>query len=83
MALIACAGVMATAFVLLPFIGKDFFPAVDTGQFRLHVRLMPGTRIEESAVQVSQVEEQIRKVIPADQLDLVLDETSAAPSAEA
>ncbi|HWZ49942.1 MAG TPA: efflux RND transporter permease subunit [Granulicella sp.] len=73
-ALIACAGVMATAFVLLPFIGRDFFPAVDTGQFRLHVRLMPGTRLEESAVQFSQVEEQIRKVIPAKQLDLVLDD---------
>jgi multidrug efflux pump subunit AcrB len=73
-ALIACASVMATAFVLLPFIGQDFFPTVDTGQFRLHVRLMPGTRIEESAVQFSQVEAAIRKVIPADQLDLVIDD---------
>jgi multidrug efflux pump subunit AcrB len=73
-ALIACASVMATAFVLLPFIGRDFFPAVDTGQLRLHVRLTPGTRIEESAVQFSHVEEQIRKVIPADQLDLLIDD---------
>jgi multidrug efflux pump subunit AcrB len=73
-AFIACAGVMATAFLLLPFIGQDFFPSVDTGQFRLHVRAMPGTRIEESAVLFSQVEQQIRKVIPADQLDLVLDD---------
>ena len=72
--LIACASVMATAFLLLPFIGKDFFPSVDTGQFRLHVRLMPGTRIEESAVQFSQVEQQIRHVIPANQLDLILDD---------
>jgi multidrug efflux pump subunit AcrB len=73
-ALIACAGVVATAFLLLPFIGKDFFPAVDTGQFRLHVRAMPGTRIEESAVLFSKVEQQIRNVIPANQLDLVLDD---------
>jgi multidrug efflux pump subunit AcrB len=73
-ALIACACVMATAFLLLPFIGRDFFPAVDTGQFRLHVRAMPGTRIEESSVLFSQVEQQIRGVIPADQLDLVLDD---------
>jgi multidrug efflux pump subunit AcrB len=73
-ALIACASVMATAFLLLPFIGKDFFPAVDTGQFRLHVRAMPGTRIEESAVLFSKVEQQIRNVIPANQLDLVLDD---------
>ena len=35
-ALIACACVMASAFLLLPFIGKDFFPAVDTGQFHQH-----------------------------------------------
>jgi multidrug efflux pump subunit AcrB len=65
---------MATAFLLLPFIGRDFFPSVDTGQFRLHVRAMPGTRIEESAVLFSKVEQQIRQVIPADQLDLVLDD---------
>jgi multidrug efflux pump subunit AcrB len=73
-AFMACAGVMASAFLLLPFIGKDFFPSVDTGQFRLHVRAMPGTRIEESAVLFSQVEQQIRQVIPGDQLDLVLDD---------
>ena len=73
-AFITCASVMATAFLLLPFIGQDFFPAVDTGQFRLHVRAMPGTRIEQSAVLFSQVEQQIRRVIPADQLDLVLDD---------
>ncbi len=41
-ALIACACVMATAFLLLPFIGRDFFPAVDTGQIRLHVRADAG-----------------------------------------
>jgi multidrug efflux pump subunit AcrB len=73
-ALIVCACVMATAFVLLPFIGRDFFPAVDTGQFRLHVRAMPGTRIEESSVLFSRVEQKIRGVIPAKQLDLVLDD---------
>ena len=73
-AFITCACIMATAFLLLPFIGQDFFPSVDTGQFRLHVRLMPGTRIEESAVLFSKVEQQIRQVIPANQLDLVLDD---------
>ncbi|WP_263354577.1 efflux RND transporter permease subunit [Acidicapsa acidisoli] len=73
-ALIACACVMATAFVLLPFVGQDFFPSVDTGQFRLHMRAMPGTRIEESSVMFSQVEQKIREIIPPDQLDLVLDD---------
>ncbi len=47
---------------------------MDTGQFRLHARAMAGTRIEESSVLFSQVEQQIRGVIPADQLDLVLDD---------
>jgi multidrug efflux pump subunit AcrB len=73
-ALIACASIMATAFLLMPFIGRDFFPSVDTGQFRLHVRLMPGTRIQESAVLFSKVEQQIRNVIPSDQMDLILDD---------
>jgi multidrug efflux pump subunit AcrB len=73
-ALIGCACVMASAFLLLPFIGQDFFPSVDTGQFRLHVRAMPGTRIEESTVLFSQVEQKIREVVPANELDLVLDD---------
>lgn len=73
-ALVTCAAVMATAFVLLPFIGRDFFPSVDTGQIRLHVRALPGTRIEESSVLFSQVEQKIRQVIPPNQLDLVLDD---------
>jgi multidrug efflux pump subunit AcrB len=40
-ALVICCSVMAGSFLLLPFIGQDFFPSVDTGQFRLHVRAMP------------------------------------------
>ena len=73
-ALLVCSGIMASAFVLLPFIGQDFFPSVDTGQFRLHVRVTPGTRIEQTAVLFSQVEHQIRQQIPASQLDLILDD---------
>lgn len=73
-ALLVCSGIMASAFVLLPFIGQDFFPSVDTGQFRLHVRVTPGTRIEQTAVLFSQVEHQIRQQIPANQLDLILDD---------
>src|SRR5436305_10305491 len=37
------------AFLLLPFLGQDFFPSTDTGQFRMHVRAKTGTRIEEVA----------------------------------
>ena len=58
---------------LLPFIGQDFFPSVDAGQFRLHVRAPAGTRIEQTERLFSQVESAIRQSIPKSQLDLILD----------
>jgi multidrug efflux pump subunit AcrB len=58
---------------LAPFLGRDFFPAVDSGQFRLHVRAQTGTRIEETARLVSQVERTIRTVIPPAELGGLLD----------
>jgi multidrug efflux pump subunit AcrB len=58
---------------LVPMIGEDFFPVVDAGQFRLHVRAPSGTRLEETEHYFTQVEAAIRRVIPADQLALVLD----------
>jgi multidrug efflux pump subunit AcrB len=70
---------MASAFVLLPFIGKDFFPAVDSGQIRLHVRALPGTRIETTKLLFSQVEDQIRKTIPGNELDLIIDNVGLSP----
>jgi multidrug efflux pump subunit AcrB len=59
--------------VFTPFLGRDFFPVVDAGQFRLHVRAPSGTRIEETERGFSEVEKIIRQVIPASELDLVLD----------
>jgi CzcA family heavy metal efflux pump len=61
------------SFTLLPFLGQDFFPQVDAGQFRLHVRAPAGTRIEETERYFSQVERVIRDTVPADELDLILD----------
>ncbi len=58
---------------LLPFIGQDFFPAVDAGQFRLHVRAPAGTRIEETERLFGQVESAVRQTIPKSALDLTLD----------
>ena len=58
---------------LLPFIGRDFFPQVDAGEFRLHVRAPAGTRLEETERQFGQVEEMIRRVIPGKELDTILD----------
>src|SRR6266478_413862 len=51
----------AASLLLVPFLGQDFFPSVDAGIFRLHVRAHTGTRIEESAVLVDQVENAIRR----------------------
>ena len=59
--------------LLVPFVGRDFFPTVDTGQFRLHVRAPAGTRIEQTERYFSEVESEIRRIIPKDEVDLVLD----------
>jgi CzcA family heavy metal efflux pump len=58
---------------LYPFVGRDFFPSVDTGQMRLHVRCPPGTRIEQSEVYFQQVEDYLRQVIPANELNVIND----------
>ncbi len=69
---------MFAAFVLLSLplvflIGQDFFPYVDSGQMRLHVSPPEGLRIEDSEVYFAAVEHEIRRVIPADQTKLILD----------
>jgi multidrug efflux pump subunit AcrB len=63
----------ALSFSLFPFLGRDFFPEVDAGQFRLHVRAPAGMRIEQTEQRFSQVEQVIRETIPADELDIILD----------
>ncbi len=78
-ALIASVAIMGSAFVLLPFVGRDFFPSVDSGQIRLHVRALPGTRIETTKVLFSQVEDEIRKTIPANELELIIDNIGLSP----
>jgi CzcA family heavy metal efflux pump len=59
--------------LLIPLLGRDFFPYVDAGQFRLHVRAKTGTRIEETARLVDQVDRYIRTQIPANEMDGILD----------
>jgi multidrug efflux pump subunit AcrB len=59
--------------VLLPLLGRDFFPKVDSGQLRLHVRARAGTRIEETVQMVERVGRTIRRVIPPQDLDGILD----------
>ncbi|MNM29827.1 Multidrug resistance protein MdtC [compost metagenome] len=67
---LACIGV---SFLLLPTLGEDFFPATDAGAMALHVRLPLGTRIEESAAAFDRIESRIREIVPADQVDTIID----------
>jgi multidrug efflux pump subunit AcrB len=61
------------SFVLAPFLGRNFFPAVDSGQILMHVRAQPGTRIEETARLFEFVEQTVRQTIPARELDNIVD----------
>jgi multidrug efflux pump subunit AcrB len=66
-------GFCVISLCLVPFLGQDFFPSVDAGIFRLHVRAHTGTRIEESALLVDHVENEIRREIPAKELEGIID----------
>jgi multidrug efflux pump subunit AcrB len=63
----------ATAFLLLPWLGRDFFPTVDAGQVRLHLRAPSGTRLEETARLCDAVEARISQIIPPQDLDSLID----------
>ena len=69
-----CFGLIVAGCVgLIPFIGTDFFPQVDAGQIRLHVRAPAGTRIEETEAYFKQVEDVIRQIVPPAELSDMLD----------
>ncbi len=61
------------SFVLLPMVGQDFFPAVDSGEFKLHLRAPTGTRIEETAALCQRVDDDIRRLIPKSELTTIID----------
>jgi multidrug efflux pump subunit AcrB len=60
-------------FALGPWLGQDFFPNTDSGQFTLHMRAKTGTRIEETARLADEVETAMRRLIPARELDTIVD----------
>ena len=66
-------GCVVASFALWPFLGKNFFPAIDSGQILMHVRAQPGTRIEETARLFDLIEHTVRRTIPPDQLDNIVD----------
>ncbi len=71
---LTCVGIfIVISAALLLIVGEDFFPTVDAGMMRLHVRMPTGTRIEHSELMVDNVERTIRTLIPADELDSISD----------
>jgi multidrug efflux pump subunit AcrB len=65
--------IVVCSFGLWPFLGENFFPAVDSGQILMHVRGQAGTRIEETARLFDFIEQTVRRTIPPDQLDNIVD----------
>jgi multidrug efflux pump subunit AcrB len=66
-------GLMAASALLFPLLGRDFFPQVDAGQIRLHVRAPAGTRLERTQEYFADVEATIRRLIGSDQINVMLD----------
>ena len=66
-------GFVGISFLLVPFLGRDFFPSVDSGQIKIHVRAPIGYRVEQTAAQFDRIERTIRSVIPANQLKNIVD----------
>ena len=64
---------MGASLLLFPALGRDFFPQVDAGQMRLHVRAPPGTRLEETQKDFAEVEAAIRQIVGNKQIDVILD----------
>jgi CzcA family heavy metal efflux pump len=69
------------SFVLLPFLGSNFFPSVDSGAIALHVRPQVGTRIEDAAATFGRIEGEIRKTIPPEELSSIVDNIGLPTSA--
>ncbi|NYD89991.1 efflux RND transporter permease subunit [Sphingomonas melonis] len=65
--------VTVLSFLLVPFLGQNFFPAVDAGQMALHVRAPVGSRIEDTSAQFDRIARRIRQIIPANELVSVVD----------
>jgi multidrug efflux pump subunit AcrB len=64
---------LASIGLLVPWLGQDFFPAVDSGQFKIHVRARTGTRIEETALLCDHIDSTIREQIPAKEVVNIVD----------
>ncbi|MGK6321413.1 efflux RND transporter permease subunit [Sphingomonas sp. DT-204] len=66
-------GVVAASFLLVPFLGQNFFPSVDAGAIAIHVRAPVGSRIEETSAQFDRIAQRIRTIIPREELVSLVD----------
>jgi CzcA family heavy metal efflux pump len=73
--------VVASSFLLAPFLGEDFFPSTDSGQITLHVRPHVGMRLEDSAAEFGRIEETIRQTIPREEMGSIIDNMGLPTSA--
>ncbi len=80
MFIIGFMGFIAASFLLAPYLGRNFFPAVDAGQILMHVRAQVGTRVEESARKFAEIQRAVREIIPP-RSSRRLPTTSASPTA--
>ena len=65
--------VVGASFLLAPWLGRNFFPSIDSGEITLHVRAPIGTRIEDTADEFDHIENAVRRVVPPDQLASIID----------
>jgi multidrug efflux pump subunit AcrB len=70
---LAFLALMLVSLLLFPMLGRDFFPQVDAGEMRLHVRAPPGTRIERTQEDFARVEAAIRQLVGPEQIGVMLD----------
>ena len=66
-------GIVILSFGLLPMLGSNFFPSVDSGQIAMHIRVPVGSRIEDTAARFDRISQEVRKMIPAEELGSITD----------
>ncbi|MGI9212484.1 MAG: efflux RND transporter permease subunit, partial [Methylococcaceae bacterium] len=66
-------GFVLASFLLVPWLGQNFFPEVDAGQIRMHVRVQTGLRVEETAHRFAAIQTAIRDIIPPGELSVIVD----------
>jgi multidrug efflux pump subunit AcrB len=71
--LIGFMAVVLASFLLMPMLGSNFFPSIDSGAMILHVRAPVGTRIEDTAAEFDRIEQAVRQIVPPDQLETIVD----------